>query len=74
MTSFAAIVALVGGGGGVIALVVFLLHRNIRRDGASAERQKIEAASAARAQRQNEVLQREVSDDELRKSLRDGTF
>ncbi len=38
------------------------------------ERKRIAEANAARLERQNEVVKKPVSDDELRKSLRDGSF
>ena len=38
------------------------------------ERKRIAEANAARLERQNEVAKKPVSDDELRKSLRDGSF
>lgn len=45
-----------------------------RAAGAKEERQKIEAEDAAHLKRQTEVLNRPVSNDDLRKSLKDGSF
>ena len=77
--SAAAILYSVLGGGGLAALValVFAVTRAIQRgkdDAAAAERGRIVEANAARAERQNKVLQKEVSDDDLQKSLKDGSF
>lgn len=62
------------GGVATGALGLWLLYKAGWWGGAAAERQKIEAASAKKQQRMNDVLQKEVSDDDLQKSLKDGTF
>lgn len=45
-----------------------------RAAGAAEERTKINDASEAQLKRRNEVAQRPVTDEQLDKSLRDGTF
>lgn len=45
-----------------------------RSEGARAEREEINRQSAEQLQRQNEVANKPVSDEELQKSLKDGTF
>lgn len=58
---------------GVSVALAALLRRE-RREGAAAERERIDAEAKAQTERRNEVANRTTTDDELQKSLRDGTF
>lgn len=61
----------------VLLAVAGALGAMLRREwqeGAAAERARIDAENRARLQRQNEVANRPVSDDELQKRLREGNF
>lgn len=51
----------------------FFVNRT-REAGAKEERQKINVENAERLERQNAVVNKPVSNDELQKSLKDGTF
>jgi hypothetical protein len=76
--SLTAVYAVLGGGGiaALVALAIAALKalQRGKDDAAAAERGRIVEATAARAERQNKVLQKEVTDDDLQKSLKDGTF
>jgi hypothetical protein len=48
--------------------------RRERQEGAAAERERIEAEAKAQTARRNGAAQRPMTDDELQKSLRDGSF
>lgn len=54
------------------AFAVFV--QRTRAAGAAEEREKIETAHEAHQQRQDKVANRPVSDDDLQKSLKDGSF
>lgn len=55
------------------AALAAMLRRE-RQEGAAAERERIEAEAKAQAARRNDAAQRPMTDDELQKSLRDGSF
>jgi TRAP-type C4-dicarboxylate transport system substrate-binding protein len=71
---YAIVGALMVGGIGLGALGQYLLYKAGYWGGLAAEKQKITADTAAKMQRENDVLQKEVSNDDLQKSLKDGTF
>lgn len=74
MNAYAILAAILGGGGAICALVIKLLYSAGKAQGAAEERQKIEEASDARMRRQVEAMQKEVTKDDVTKSLDDGTF
>lgn len=55
------------------AALAAMLRRE-RQEGAAAERERIEAEAKAQTARRNGAAQRPMTDDELQKSLRDGSF
>lgn len=57
-----------------IAWVFGLFVSRTRAEGAKEERAKINTDSAAHLKRQDAVANKPVSDDDLRKSLKDGSF
>lgn len=56
------------------ALGLWLLYKIGWWGGAAAERQKITVASAKKQLARDNVVMKEISDDELDKRLKDGTF
>lgn len=57
---------------GLFALAIGL--KRVRDAGAREERERANAENAARLERQDAVVNRPVTNDELQKSLKDGSF
>lgn len=65
-----ALLSIVGGGGFLVIVALWFSYKLGYWDRKTDERLE----DAARLRRQNEVLNRPVTDEQLQKSLRDGTF